>query len=160
MAPDTVPYDCGNCCKLIWRPPMQVRQGMSEVVLTVGPDHTLREVAAAMAQRNVGAAVVVDPEAQGPGVITERDVLHSVAQGQDPDAERVADHLTSKLTFAAPDWSLERAALAMVRGGFRHLVVVDGGELVGILSIRDIVRCWTEDGATSDVSALAGTSGG
>jgi CBS domain-containing protein len=137
---------------------MQVREGMSTDLLTVGPGHTLRETAEAMARRNVGAAVVVDPEAPGPGVITERDILHSVANGEDPDAEKVADHLTSKLTFAAPDWSLEQAALAMVRGGFRHLVVVDGAELAGMLSMRDIVRCWTEDGATSDVSALAGTA--
>jgi CBS domain-containing protein len=132
---------------------------MSEVVLTVGPGHTLREAAAAMARRNVGAAVVVDPEALGPGVLTERDILHSVGAGEDPETETVANHLTSKLTFAAPDWSLERAAVAMVRGGFRHLVVVDGGELVGMLSMRDIVRCWIKDGATSDVSALAGASG-
>jgi CBS domain-containing protein len=138
---------------------MKVREGMSEVVLTVGPGHTLREAAAAMSRRNVGAAVVVDPEAPGPGVITERDILHSVAAGQDPEVERVADHLTATLTFATPDWSLERAALAMIRGGFRHLVVVDGGELVGMLSIRDIVRCWAADGATSDVSALARASG-
>ena len=55
------------------------------------------------------------------------------------------------MTFAAPDWSLERAAEAMVRGGFRHLVVVDGGELVGVLSMRDIVRCWVQDGATSEL---------
>ena len=134
---------------------MQVRKGMSDVVLTIGPDHTLRDAAAAMAGRNVGAAVVIDPEAPGPGVITERDILHSIARGEDPDAERVANHLTSQLTFAAPDWSLERAAVAMVRGGFRHLVVVQGAELVGMLSMRDIVRCWTEDGATSEVSAVA-----
>lgn len=139
---------------------MEVRKGMSEDLLTVGPGHTLREAAAAMARRSVGAAVVVDPEGQGPGVITERDILHSVGAGEDPEAEVVADHLTSRLTFAAPDWSLERAAVAMVRGGFRHLVVVDGGELVGMLSMRDIVRCWMEDGATSDVSALAGVSDG
>jgi CBS domain-containing protein len=138
---------------------MQVREGMSEVVLTVGPDHSLREAAAAMSRRHVGAAVVLDPEAPGPGVITERDILHSVGSGEDPDKERVADHLTSKLTFAAPDWSLERAAVAMVRGGFRHLVVVENGELVGMLSMRDIVRCWTEEGATSDVPAAAGASG-
>jgi CBS domain-containing protein len=137
---------------------MQVREGMSELVLTVGPGHTLREAAAAMSRRQVGAAVVLDPEAPGPGVITERDVLHSVGAGEDPDLERVADHLTSKLTFAAPDWSLERAAVAMVKGGFRHLVVVEGGELVGMLSMRDIVRCWTEDGATSEVPAAAGAS--
>jgi CBS domain-containing protein len=134
---------------------MLVSEGMSEVVLTIGPSHTLREAAAAMLRRNVGAAVVHDPDAPGPGVITERDVLRSVGSGEDPDTELVADHLTSKLTFAAPDWSLEQAAAAMVRGRFRHLIVVDGGELAGILSMRDIVRCWTQDGATSEVAAGA-----
>jgi CBS domain-containing protein len=134
---------------------MQVKDGMSQVVLTVGPGHTLREAAAAMADRQVGAAVVLDPEAQGPGVITERDILRSVAAGEEPDEERVSEHLTSQLTFAAPDWSLEQAAVAMVRGAFRHLVVVEGRELVGMLSMRDIVRCWTADGATSEVPAQA-----
>ena len=139
---------------------MHVREGMSDVVLNVGPGHTLREAATLMCDRNVGAAVVHDPDAPGPGLITERDLLRAIGTGHDPDKELVADHLTSNLTFASPDWSLERAAEAMVRGRFRHLVVVDGGELVGMLSMRDIVRCWTEDGATSDVSAMAGTSGG
>jgi CBS domain-containing protein len=134
---------------------MQVREGMTEVLLTIGPSHTLREAAAAMSQRNVGAAVVLDPEAPGPGLISERDILHAVGSGKDPSNEVVADHLTADLTFAAPDWSLERAAAAMVRGGFRHLVVVDGGQLAGMLSMRDIVRCWTTDGATSDVPAGA-----
>jgi CBS domain-containing protein len=86
-------------------------------------------------------------------VITERDILRSVAAGQEPDDERVSGHLTSKLTFASPEWSLEQAAVAMVRGGFRHLVVVEGSDLVGMLSMRDIVRCWTADGATSEVPA-------
>ena len=138
---------------------MQVRQGMSAVVLTVGPGHTLREAASAMSRRHVGAAVVLDPDAPGPGVITERDILRSVGAGEDPDHELVAEHLTAELTFAAPDWSLEQAAVAMVRGGFRHLVVVEGGELVGMLSMRDIVRCWTGDGATSEVPAGAGAAG-
>jgi CBS domain-containing protein len=128
---------------------------MSEVVLTVGPGHTVREAAALMCRRKVGAAVVVDPDGQGPGVITERDILLSLGTGEDPDKELVADHLTADLTFAAPDWSLERAAAAMVRGGFRHLVVVENGSLVGILSMRDIVRCWTQDGATSEIPAQA-----
>ena len=132
---------------------MRVREGMSDVVLTIGPDHTIREAAAAMFQRKVGAAVVLDPDAPGPGVITERDILRAVAQGKDPDAEHVGSYLTSELTLAAPDWSLEHAAAAMVRGGFRHLLVVEGGELSGILSMRDIVRCWTQDGATSDMPA-------
>ncbi len=110
---------------------MQVRDGMTDVVLTVGPGHTLREAAAAMCRRQVGAAVVLDPDAPGPGVITERDILLSVGEGSDPDSERVSDHLTRDLTFASPEWSLERAAAAMIRGRFRHLVVVDGGELRG-----------------------------
>src|SRR5947209_578355 len=139
---------------------MQVRDGMTEVVLTVGPGHTLREAAAAMLRRKVGAAVVVDPDGPGPGVITERDVLVSVGSGQDPEHERVADHLTSRLTFASPEWSLEQAAAAMIRGGFRHLVVVERGELVGILSMRDIVRCWTGDGASCEVPESAGIAAG
>jgi CBS domain-containing protein len=104
-----------------------------------------------MAQRKVGAAVVNDPEQPGPGIITERDILESIGAGQDPDTELVGQHLSANLTFASPDWSLERAAEAMVKGGFRHLVVVENGETVGILSIRDIVRCWTQDGATSSM---------
>jgi CBS domain-containing protein len=130
---------------------MQVSTGMSERVLTVNPGVSLRDAATAMAQRRVGAAVVIDPEQPGPGIVTERDILDSIGAGQDPDRERVPDHLSSHLTFASPDWSLERAAEAMVRGGFRHLVVVDGGSMVGILSMRDIVRVWVSDGATSEL---------
>jgi CBS domain-containing protein len=130
---------------------MQVRTGMSDMVLTVNPGHSLRDAARAMAERRVGAAVVIDPEQPGPGIVTERDILQSIGQGQDPDTERVSEHLSSDLTFASPDWSLERAADAMVRGGFRHLIVIDGGEMVGVLSMRDIVRCWVADGATSEL---------
>ncbi len=130
---------------------MQVRNGMSDVVLTVGPDHTLRQAAEAMCRRGVGAAVVLDPDASGPGVLTERDLLRSVAAGEDPDQETVGAHLTADLKFASPEWSLEQAATTMVKGGFRHLLVVAGGEIVGMLSMRDIVRVWTEDGATSEL---------
>jgi CBS domain-containing protein len=130
---------------------MHVRDGMTEAVLIVGPSHTLRQAAKQMAERKVGAAVVMDPEEPGPGIITERDILLSVGADQDPDQEMVANHLSRDLTFASPEWSLERAAEAMVRGGFRHLVVVADGETVGVLSIRDIVRCWTRDGATSQM---------
>jgi len=138
---------------------MQVRDGMSTVVLTVGPHHTLREAARLMADRKVGAAVVIDPDSPGPGIITERDLMESVGRGQDPDTERVGNHLTASLVFAAPDWSLEEAAVAMVRGGFRHLVVTEGGDIAGVLSVRDVVRCWTDDGAICDVpdSAAAPT---
>ena len=130
---------------------MQVRDGMSKVVLTVGPGHTLREAARQMADRRVGAAVVMDPEGEGPGILTERDVLVSLGRGEDPDAERVCDHLTADVVYATPDWSLEQAAAEMVRGGFRHLIVTDGPEVVGVLSVRDVVRCWTDEGASCEV---------
>jgi CBS domain-containing protein len=134
---------------------MQVSEGMSTVVLTIGPQHTIRDAARAMAERKVGAAIVLDPEQPGLGIVTERDILDSIGAGQSPDTECVADHLSSNLTFAEPGWSLERAAEAMVRGGFRHLVVVDGADTVGVLSMRDIVRCWTGVGATCEVGAPA-----
>lgn len=130
---------------------MLVSDAMTDLVLTVGPGHTLRQAAEAMWNRRVGAALVLDPELPGPGLITERDLLRAIALGQDPETQQVADHLTARLTFAQPGWSLEEAAGAMVRGGFRHLVVVDGADLVGILSMRDIVRVWTGEGATCDV---------
>ena len=81
---------------------MEVRQGMSPTVLTVGPSHSLRDAAKAMAEKQVGAAVVIDPEQPGPGILTERDLLDSIGAGQSPDQEKVADHLSSNLTFAEP----------------------------------------------------------
>jgi signal-transduction protein with cAMP-binding, CBS, and nucleotidyltransferase domain len=130
---------------------------MSSVVLSVGPAHTLREAARMMAARRVGAAVVIDPDLPGPGIITERDLLESIGRGEDPDAERVGDHLTSSIVYATPDWSLEEAAVAMVRGGFRHLIVCEGADIAGVLSVRDIVRVWTDDGSICEVPAPAGT---
>jgi CBS domain-containing protein len=134
---------------------MQVHEGMSAMTLTAGPGHSLREAARLMSARSVGAAVVVDPDGHAPGILTERDILHSLGAGQDPDRELVGEHLTREVVYAAPDWSLEEAAAAMVRGGFRHLIVVEGGETVGILSVRDIVRCWTSDGAICPLPASA-----
>jgi CBS domain-containing protein len=122
---------------------------MSEVSLTVGPSHTLREAAAMMVERGTGAALVSDDESPTPGIVTERDLLISIGGGEDPDRERVGDHMSEKVLAAAPDWSLERAAAEMSRRGIRHLVVFDAGDLVGILSMRDIVRVWTSEGATS-----------
>jgi CBS domain-containing protein len=132
---------------------MEVRDGMSSVVLTVGPGHSLREAARMMTERGVGAAVVIDEEMPAPGVISERDIINSLGRGEDPDTERVADHHSDSVISAAPDWSLERAAMEMSRRHVRHLVVIEGGELVGVLSIRDIVRVWTSDGATSSMTS-------
>jgi signal-transduction protein with cAMP-binding, CBS, and nucleotidyltransferase domain len=112
---------------------MHVRDGMSSMVLTVG----------------------LDPDLPGPGILTERDVLDSIGRGQDPDTEIVGDHLTSDVVYASPDWSLEEAAVAMVRGAFRHLIVCEQAEILGILSVRDVVRCWTDDGAICEVPESA-----
>jgi CBS domain-containing protein len=119
---------------------MLVSDAMSTEVLTVGPTHTLREAAALMSARKVGAAVVMDGDQDQPGILTERDILDSIARGQDVDSERVHAHLTSDIVVAAPDWPLHKAAAAMVSGGFRHLVVCRGADVVGMLSVRDIVR--------------------
>ncbi|MEE1938862.1 CBS domain-containing protein [Streptomyces sp. TRM 70361] len=122
--------------------PTLVRDAMSTVVLTIGPAHTLRQAARLMSARRVGAAVVLDPDAGGIGILTERDILNSVGAGQDPDREPAHLHTTTDVVFAAPDWTLDDAARAMTRGGFRHLIVLDGHEPVGVVSVRDIVRCW------------------
>jgi signal-transduction protein with cAMP-binding, CBS, and nucleotidyltransferase domain len=131
---------------------MQVKDGMSEITLTVGTSHTLREAAQKMVEKGTGAALVFDDELPTPSVVTERDLLISIARGQDPDSERVGDHMSEGVLTAAPDWSLERAASEMSRRGVRHLVVFDAAEPIGVLSMRDIVRCWTSDGATSEMS--------
>jgi signal-transduction protein with cAMP-binding, CBS, and nucleotidyltransferase domain len=125
---------------------------MSEVVLSVGTSHTLREAATRMVEKQTGAALVIDDESPAPRIITERDILLSVGAGQDPDAELVGDHMSDSVIAAAPDWSLERAAAEMSRRGIRHLVVYDHAELVGVLSMRDIVRVWTGEGATSGMT--------
>ncbi len=130
---------------------MFVRDGMNPIVVTVGPGHNLREAARRMTARGVGAAVVIDDSLAAPCIITERDILHSNGVGQNIDDELVHEHLTSEVVYAAADWSLEQAATAMVRGGFRHIVVLDGSDVAGILSMRDIVRCWTSEGASCEV---------
>jgi CBS domain-containing protein len=121
---------------------MLVRDAMSTLVLTIGPAHTLRQAAALMSARRIGAAVVLDPDAGGLGILTERDILNSVGLGQNPDTERAHSHTTTDVVFAAPTWTLEEAARAMAHGGFRHLIVLDRDEVVGVVSVRDIIRCW------------------
>ena len=132
---------------------MEVREGMSNVILTVGPGHTLREAAARMEEKGVGAAIVLDEEFPAPRVVSERDILNALGRGADPDTEKVGDNMSDTVISAAPEWSLERAALEMSRRHIRHLVVVDGGEVAGMLSMRDIVRVWTSEGATSGMSS-------
>jgi CBS domain-containing protein len=121
---------------------MRVRDAMTEEVLTIAPDRSLRYAARFLTEHNVGAAVIVDPEQPGPGIITERDLVRSLGSGEDPDRELIRDHLTSRATFADAGWDLQEAADAMARGGFRHLVVVQDGQVAGIISMRDIIHVW------------------
>lgn len=124
---------------------MLVADAMTTLTLELGPGHTLRHAAECMTERRVGAAVVSDPDGAGPGIITERDVLRALAAGLDVDAELVGDHASTDVVYAAPEWSLDDAAAAMVEGGFRHLVVMRGSELAGVISVRDISRAWAEE---------------
>jgi CBS domain-containing protein len=124
-------------------PVQHVLDAMSTEILLIGPRHTLRQAARLMTRRGVGSAVVHNPETFGIGIITERDILHAVGAGLDPDTEPVEAHLTHDVVFATPRWTLEQAAEAMTRGGFRHLIVLDAEEVAGMISVRDIVRAWT-----------------
>ncbi len=124
---------------------MHVRDAMSTSVLTVGPEHTIRQVARLMTSRSVGSAIVIDPESAGTGILTERDVLNAIGRGLDPDVERATNHLTWDVVFAGPQWTLEEAAAAMIRGGFRHLVVMEQDDVLGVISVRDIIRAWSAD---------------
>ena len=124
---------------------MKVEDGMSAQVLSIGPgSHAAGGGPDRSAARRVGAAVVVDPRRRrGRRSLTERDILRSVAVGENPDTEMPASTARRTSISAARNWTMEAAAAAMVRGGFRHLVVVEGQDVVGLLSMRDIIRCWS-----------------
>jgi CBS domain-containing protein len=127
---------------------MQVREAMSNAVLQIGPGHTLRQAAQLMSERKVGSAVVLDPDSEGLGIITERDILNAIGRGLDPDTEEAAEHITWEVVYASPNWTVEEAAAAMVRGGFRHLVVLEDSQVQGVISVRDVLRCWVQQGTT------------
>ena len=128
---------------------------MSTDVLTIGPAHTLREAARQMSERKVGAAVVIDPDQDHIGILTERDILDAIGAGQDVDQEVAGAHLTQDVVAAAPDWDIDQAAAAMLRGGFRHLVVCEGNDVIGMLSVRDVVRTWA---AAASARLIPGTT--
>ena len=134
---------------------MTVREAMNPVGVTVGTGHTMREAARRMSGGRTGAAVVIDNDLPAPGIVTERDILHCIGAGGDLDTELVGAHLTANVVYAAADWSLERAAEVMTAGGFRHVIVLDGSEVVGILSMRDIVRSWVRERAEAQGSVAA-----
>ena len=116
---------------------MEIRELVTRDLVAVGPAHTLAQAAQMMAARGVGSAIVITDD--GPGILSERDLLRAVAEGADPRAAAVADYMTWNAIIANSSWDTVTAAKTMLEHGFRHLVVVDGVEEVGILSIRDLV---------------------
>ena len=116
---------------------------MTRSLLTIAADATLGEAAARMAERGVGAVVVLEGDALA-AILTERDVLKAVAAGQDGSAP-VTEWMTRHPDTIEPDDTTDHAASLMIHGGFRHLPVVDGGKVVGIVSIRDLMRLALDD---------------
>ena len=117
---------------------MKVRDVASSAVVAVGPAQSLRDATRLMAKHRVGSAVVQDAE-QLVGILTERDVLIAVASGNEPDAVTVQDIMTADVVTVGPDWDLVEAAREMARRRIRHLVVYEGGQLLGVLSVRDVL---------------------
>ena len=116
---------------------------MSRGLLAVEPGLPLTEVAQRMVARDVGAALVVEGE-RLLGILTERDVLRAAADGI-RDETTVADWMTRDPETMEPDEPIRQAAVLMIHGGFRHMPIVEGERVVGMLSIRDLMRVVLED---------------
>jgi CBS domain-containing protein len=116
---------------------------MSRGLLAVEPGLPLTEVADRMVARDVGAVLVLEDE-RLVGILTERDVLRAVAGGLD-EGTVVADWMTRDPETMESDEPIRQAAVLMIHGGFRHLPIVDGERVVGMLSIRDLMRVVLED---------------
>jgi CBS domain-containing protein len=112
---------------------------MSREVLTSGADASIAEAATAMLKAQVGSAIVMDGTYLV-GIFTERDVVRAAAAGSDPSSTPVSEWMTPDPVTATPDTEAEEAAEIMMSQGFRHLPVVRGTDLVGIASLRDILR--------------------
>jgi CBS domain-containing protein len=122
---------------------------MSTDLLSVEASVSIIEVAQRMVDRNVGAVLVLDG-GRLTGILTERDVLRAVARGLRDDT-RVADCMTAHPETIGPDDTTEHAVVLMLHGGFRHLPVVQGDNLAGVISIRDLVPLLLEDTAPRGV---------
>jgi CBS domain-containing protein len=127
----------------------QVAGIMSTGLLTVDPSTTAVEAARRMVERRVGAVLVVE-RGVAVGIFTERDALRLMAAGSDGDVA-VRTCMTPHPETIAPADDVEHAAVLMIHGGFRHLPVMDGGRLVGIVSMRDLVRATVGDSAPRGV---------
>ena len=112
----------------------------------IGSEATLGEAADALVQDGVGSlGVIVDRTLVG--IITERDLVRAMAAGADPDAETVADWMAEAPDTFTPDIDVEEAARWLLEVGYRHMPVMADGELLGIVSIRDLLWALLGEGA-------------
>jgi len=125
------------------------RDHMSRDLLTVSKGEALQEVAQRMVDRDVGAVLVME-DSQLVGILTERDVLRAVAAGVQDDTV-VADWMTRDPDTMGPDDTTQHAAVLMIHGGFRHMPLVEGSDVVGMLSIRDLMRVVLDNAAPRGV---------
>ena len=112
-------------------------------LLTVDPTSTIRRAAQVMSERSVGCAVAIEKEKVA-GIITERDILHAIAREQNIDETTVADIMTREVVSGESGWDLLKAVKTMTDGGFRHLLVMDMDEPIGIVSLRDLMDSMAE----------------
>jgi CBS domain-containing protein len=122
---------------------MTVRELVNGNVIWIGPDGTLRQAALLMMSNEVGS-VAVEVDGAMEGILTERDILRAVADDADLDQDRVRTWMTEYPDSFTPDMNVEEAAEWMLATGFRHLPVVDGDEILGVISIKDVLWAITD----------------
>jgi CBS domain-containing protein len=126
---------------------MQVRDIMHADVKTAAPDDTFERVATVLREHGISSVVILDAEGLA-GIVTERDLVNLVAEGGDPKTTKVADRMSTDLDTVEPKTDIAEAADHMARLKIRHLPIVQDGELVGIISIRDLTN-WAVGELTS-----------
>ena len=115
----------------------RVREVMNETLYTVSPSTTVGEAVALMAQHRVGSMLVMD-RTKLAGIFTERDTVRAISQSHDAPSHEVSSWMTREPMTIGPDEQVEDALKTMLDNGFRHLPVVENGEVIGIVSIRDL----------------------
>jgi CBS domain-containing protein len=119
----------------------QILAGKGREVVTIAPDRSLAEAAACLNERRIGAVVVVDGSGEVQGIISERDVVRAVAEtGAEALESPVSSRMTKKVVTCVPTCSIDEIMGLMTDGKFRHVPVLDGGRLAGIISIGDVVK--------------------
>lgn len=115
----------------------RIRDVMKTRLHTVGPADTVGEAVAVMAQNRVGSVLVMEAE-KLLGIFTERDTVRALSQAHDAARHEIQSWMTHDPTTVAPDADADDALRTMLDHGFRHLPVVEGGKVVGVVSMRDL----------------------